>query len=67
MLALNNISLRGGRKILVENASFPGPRTDYTLDVATHPGGYCLDDGHEPNDSSGSNTTSPNEMVRMCQ
>lgn len=39
------------RLLLVENLDAPGPRGDYQLSVLLHPGGYCQDDNHEPNDS----------------
>jgi hypothetical protein len=37
----------------VRNLGYPGPRGDYRLGVELHPGGYCVDDGHEPNDVEG--------------
>ncbi|MFH1811937.1 MAG: hypothetical protein ABIJ09_24575 [Pseudomonadota bacterium] len=38
----------------VRNLSYPGPRGDYRLGVELHPGGYCVDDGHEPNNDAAS-------------
>lgn len=38
--------------LLVENLDYPGPRGDYQLSAVLYPGGYCLDDGHEPNDEA---------------
>jgi len=43
--------------VRVNNSSYPGPRASYSLAIALWPGGYCLDDNSEPNDSAGAATT----------
>ncbi|MBN2360576.1 MAG: hypothetical protein JXR83_14060 [Deltaproteobacteria bacterium] len=49
--------------VRVHNASYPGPRTGYTLAIALHPGGYCVDDNSEPNDSAAAATDISGQLL----
>lgn len=54
--------------VRVKNYDYPDGQSDYTMTVAFYDGGYCENDGYEPNDSAAAAATdTPRHLyARLC-